>query len=264
MFDMHSHTSFSEDASHSMLEMAKSAKNKKLEGICFTDHLDIDYPSATMSFDFNYEPYMESINNVRSELSDFNIMAGIEIGLQPHILKKCSNFLKGKNFDFVIASLHSVSGVDMYVQNFRDNVSSAKLIDFYYADLLECVKNYDDYSVFGHLDVIRRYIHKRDDDYKFEDVQERLTEIFKIIIEKGKGIEINTSGLRYNLSSSTPGPKTTKLFHELGGEIITLGSDAHRPADIGYLFKENIDILKEQGYKYACYFKELKPYYYKL
>lgn len=269
MYDMHTHTEFSEDGSYPMKQMAQTAFDKGLKGICFTDHFDLDYPSPGNQFPYDYNRYIKEIKSSRKifdayENGEFEVFSGIEMGLQPQVLKHCSDFLRNKQYDFIIGSMHVIKGVDMYTSAYRKLGNSELLINYYFEDLYNCVKEYDEFSVLGHLDVIRRYLHKKDRDYDFEKEKEKLAEIFKILIKKGKGIEVNTSGLRYNLDSSTPGPKAIKLFKDLGGEIVTLSSDAHRPQDIGFMFSEAAEMLKGIGFEYGCYFKNLQPIFYKL
>lgn len=269
MYDMHTHTNFSDDGSYSMEIMAQAAYDKGLSAICFTDHLDLDHPFGDALLPYNYEGFISELKKTkavfaREKSRAFKILIGVEMGLQPKALESCRSFLVNKEYDFIIGSMHVIKGVDMYTSEYRDLGNSQLLTEYYFEDLIQCLTKYDDFSVLGHLDVIRRYLHKKDDDYNFEKERENLTKVFKLLIQKGKGIEVNTSGLRYELDSSTPGPKAVGLYKKLGGEIITLGSDAHRPKDVGFMFAENAEMLKAIGFKYGCYFEKLKPIYYKL
>ena len=269
MYDMHTHTHHSDDGSHSMEAMAQAAYDKGLSAICFTDHVDLEHPFENTFIPYNYSSFISELKNTRTAFEqkktrDFEILTGVEIGLQPQSLKACSEFLQNKEYDFIIGSMHVIKGVDMYTSAYRALGNSKLLTEYYFEELIQCLSEYNDFSVLGHLDVIRRYIHKKDADYSFESERDNLATALKLLIQKGKGIEVNTSGLRYELSSSTPGPKAISLYKELGGEIITLGSDAHRPKDVGFMFSESAEMLKEIGFKYGCYFKDLKPVYYKL
>ena len=124
------------------------------------------------------------------------------------------------------------------------------------------IKNYKDYSVLGHLDLISRY--DENGPYPFEKIKPMIQEILEIVIQDGKGIEINTSSHRYGLKDSQPSRDILKLYKELGGKIITIGSDSHKPEHLGAYINEAKELLKELGFGYYCTFEKMKPIYHKL
>ena len=133
----------------------------------------------------------------------------------------------------------------------------------YYENLYNIIKKFKNYSVLGHLDLVKRYgdLNNIIDDKVFGD---EIDEILKMAIYDGKGIEINTSCFRYNMPDLTPSSYILKRYKELGGEIITTGSDSHNPAQVAYGFKEVYSRLKDMGYKYICTFDKMNANFIKL
>lgn len=265
MYDFHTHSDFSNDSKSSMPSMVEGAYNHGLKGICFTDHLDIDYPGYDMNFEFDYGLYKKAINEMRNAYKDkIEIFSGIEVGLQPHIKKENTEYLSGREYDFVLGSIHVVGRKDMYDGSFYQGLTDKQCIMNYFRDLIDCIDGYNDYDVIGHLDVMRRYLKNGEGSFVFKNYKGLIQSILIKLINSNKGIEINTSGIRYKLSDFHPLREIVKLYKFLGGEIITIGSDAHKPQDIGYRFDEAKEMLLENGFKYYTIFRERKPYFVKL
>ena len=100
--------------------------------------------------------------------------------------------------------------------------------------------------------------------YPFEKIKPLLTEILRTVIADGKGIEINTSSQRYGLTDLTPSRDILKLYRELGGHILTIGSDSHKPEHLGAFIDETKQELKMLGFKEFCTFDKMKPVYHLL
>jgi histidinol-phosphatase (PHP family) len=233
------------------------AIEKELKGICFTDHVDIDYPGS-VQFELDYKKYINEINRLRDKYSSkLEILIGIEFGMQPHILKEDTDFFKDKSFDYVIGSMHAAGKKELYGGDFLSGKSNHQGILDYFSDMIFCVKNFKNYNNLGHLDAIARYAGKGS--FEAGRYMDYIEEVLNIIIRAGKGIEINTSGKRYSLPYFHPEPSIIKLYKDLGGDIVTLGSDSHNPNSLGYGFKEAVDILQSVGFKYYAIFRSGKP-----
>lgn len=265
MYDFHTHSHFSSDSSASMLTMAQAAKNIGLKGICFTDHIDIDYANPQTHFEFSYTDYLNELESIKGLVTeDFEIYSGVELGLQPHIKAENEGFLKDKHFDFIIGSIHCVNKKDMYDGSYLDGISQNEGIMNYFRDMQQCVDSFKDYDVLGHLDGIRRYLYKSEKGFSYELYKGLIHNVLTQLINSYKGIEVNTSGLRYGLSSFHPLPEILKLYRFLGGEIVTLGSDSHSPATLGHEFKSALTILSGLGFKYYTIYKDRKPVFIKI
>ena len=261
MLDYHVHTNFSIDSDANIESVIESAISKEIKEIAITDHMDYDCKDPEL----DTQRYVLKINELIEKYKDkITIVKGVELGLQPHILDWCEDYLKKYDFNFVIGSIHVVKKLDLYWDDYALNRSKEQCFSEYLSELHYCVKNSSAYSVIGHFDVIRRYIYSVDRSFPLSEYFDVTNEIFKILIQKGKGIEINTSGLRHNLGSTLPPMKFVKRFRELGGEIITIGSDAHKASDVGYGFKVATEIAKESGFNYITSFKTGTPTFIKI
>ena len=262
-YDYHMHSNFSPDSHSPMEKMIEKSIDLGLKEICFTDHMDYDV-NQTDKFVVNYNEYLHKLNLMKEKYKDkISIKKGIELGLQPHLSDIYSKDIKSHDFDFVICSQHAINKDDLYYGEFFEDKTQFEAYEKYYTELYEIVKKYDNYSVLSHLDLIKRYGkygHLLDDSL-FLDIIES---IFKEIINKGKGIEINTSCFRYNLPDLTPSKKIIKLYKDLGGEIITTGSDSHSPSYIACKFDYVYSYLKEINFKYICKFDSMKPSFIKI
>ncbi|MEG2246273.1 MAG: histidinol-phosphatase HisJ family protein [Peptostreptococcaceae bacterium] len=257
-YDYHMHSNFSGDSKTDMEDMIKRSIDLNLKEICFTDHVDYDIISD-VEFETDYNAYFEKINMLKSKYNgDIIIKKGIEMGVQPHILKKCSDDINSYPFDFVICSMHAIDKVDLYNGTFFNDKSQFQAYEKYYETLYNIVKNYNDYSVLGHLDLIKRYgdFKSELDDKLFYDILEA---ILKETIYNGKGIEINASCFRYGLKDLTPSTKILKMYKELGGEIITTGSDSHIPSQVAYNFNYIYNKLNDLDFKYITKFDSMNP-----
>lgn len=264
MYDYHIHSSFSTDCSTSIETMVKKSIEIGLKEICFTDHMDYDYQDASIAFEFDIHQYTKEIQEIAEKYKNkIKIVKGIEIGIQPHLISQYDTLIHNGNFDFVISSIHTVDKKDIHIGDFFQHQTAYKSYEKYYLELLKCAKTFENFNVIGHMDLLRRYTHHIEtlDTKNFFDIIE---EIFKTIIYKGKGIEVNTSGFKYNLQDTMPSKDVLKFYHSLGGEIITTGSDAHTPEYLACKFDSIYALLKEIGFQYITTFKNQKPHFIKL
>ncbi|KAB3529041.1 histidinol-phosphatase HisJ family protein [Alkaliphilus serpentinus] len=264
MFDYHIHTHFSPDSAMSMKEAIIAAIDKGLNEITITDHLDFDYNGKGSHIEFVIEDYFKAIANYQEEFkSVIKIKTGIELGLQPHLTEAYRRVINSHPFDFAIASIHSVEKTDLYMGNYFQKKTQQEAYHIYFKELYEVVNLFDSFTVLGHLDVIKRY-GAYDVPLPLEDFREVTSLILNKIIEKGKGIELNTSGIRYQVGDYHPSLEVFKLYHSLGGEIISLGSDAHSTHHLAFDFNNALRALKEIGFQYICTFEKMKPIYHKI
>lgn len=260
MYDLHLHSLYSNDSYPwaSMSNVCDAAALMGLKGICFTDHIDIDYPGCVEVP--NFEKYSSEIDEMIYKYKDkLEVYKGLELGLQPHLTSENSVFSSKPGIDFILGSIHVVNKKELYKGDFLENKSDEEGISAYFHDLNKSISSFSNFDSLGHIDVVRRYLRNGEKAFKYNKYKDVLVETLKALICMGKGIEINTSGKRYGLSSYHPMTEIIALYKELGGEIITIGSDAHRPEDLAYNFNEVLDLLKSLNYKYYCIFKKREP-----
>ena len=260
LWDTHMHCHFSGDSDTAPEDMIKTSIEKGLNGICFTDHLDYDYQEQPGMFDLDVDSYYKEIISLQDKYkSVLPINFGIEMGLQPHVVEKNNKITKKYPFDFVIGSSHVVHGIDPYYPNYYDGKTEDEAYLEYFESILENIATDADYDVYGHLDYVVRYGPHKNKYYSYEKYADIIDEILRQLIRHGKGIEINTAGFKYGLNHPNPTEEILHRYKELGGEIITIGADGHKPEHIAFDFDKVPDILKNAGFKYYTVFKERKP-----
>ncbi|MEF3328984.1 histidinol-phosphatase HisJ family protein [Oceanobacillus oncorhynchi] len=261
MYDFHMHSSFSADCEAEMEKMVQEAINKGMEEIAFTEHLDVDYPDKEWDFSFDTEAYQKKLEGLREKYQDrIKIRKGIEVGVQPHVLKETSDFIERLDPEFIICSMHSANKQDLHSGEFFEDRTVDEAYRIYFEEYYECLKNFKNYHILGHLDLVSRYASGG-----WEHVpQDIMEEILKLVISEGKGIELNTSGYKYGMNAPLPSKNLLRLYRKLGGEIITLGSDAHRPEEIAAHFEEAKEILTDCGFSYICSMNEDEVQYHSI
>ncbi|MFI3209672.1 MAG: histidinol-phosphatase HisJ family protein [Peptostreptococcaceae bacterium] len=262
-FDYHMHSNFSKDSKAPMEDMIKRSIELGIKEICFTDHMEHN-AKGDSTWVVNYNDYFNEYNLLKEKYQKYiSIKIGIEMGLQSHLIERCRKDILENPFDFVICSQHSIDEIDFSKKDFFNSRTQKDAYAKYFVELLNILNNFNDYSVVGHLDLIKRYGHYKNilDDNLFNEVIE---EILKVVINSGRGIELNTSCYRYNLPDLTPSRHILKMYKDLGGEIITTGSDSHSTDQIGYKFEYIYSHLKELGFNYVCSYDKMKPIFNKI
>ena len=268
--DMHMHTWFSTDSEACPRDMADEAVRKGLKTICFTDHFDKDDLEWGEEGIFDVDAYFVEMQKLQEEYAGkLNIRIGIELGLRTYLKDYYEELTKKYPFDFVIGSVHNVpykkdaEGNILYTDPAAEKLFTDRTDKEAYRLMMETtlenVRTSDCFQTLGHLDYGVRYGKSREKEYSYTDYADIIDEILKLLIEKEKGLEVNSAGLKYGLPFAHPHPDVLKHYRELGGEIITIGADAHKPEHIAYDFAKAEEILKSCGFKYYTEFFEQKP-----
>lgn len=265
LIDHHMHTQASPDADPNLTkeQYIEKAMELNLPGVLFTDHVDFDFFQPIFHHLIDYDVYEKNIERLK-KIYPIDILMGVEIGYQKHLNQRMDDFLKKHQFDFVICSTHMCDGLDLYNGDFFKGKTQQESYQRYFENVLYNVENYDNYDVYGHIDYIIRYGGFEVRDYDYELYKDIIDKILMKIIENHKGIELNTSGIRYGLGVTHPKFEVIKRFKELGGKYITLGSDAHYLKDFQNNFELGLKLLKEAGFTYVTQYKNRKPYQVKI
>ncbi len=252
--DFHVHTRISKDSEADIDEVINAAIDKNMSHLAITDHHDIDYEDGT--FEIDPFEYFKIISEYKDKYKNkINLQVGIEMGLEASKASRVKEFLKLVDFDFVIGSSHVANGLDPYLEEFWQGRSTKEGMDVYFLSIIENLKIFNEFDVYGHLDYAVRY--SVDKCYKYNDCADYIDEALENIINMGKGIEINTGGLRKG-AKTNPMEEVIRRYKELGGEIITVGSDAHFSKDVGAGFDIARQILLDSGFKYYSVFEGRK------
>lgn len=285
--DYHIHSEFSDDSRELMESQIEKAIELGLDEICFSDHVDYgikkDWDEGNILWrggdgissdasgkdplaNVNYPEYFGKLLRMKETYKDkITIKSGLEFGIQSITIDKYENLYEryGDKLDFALLSMHQVNNLEFWTQDFQKGKTQKQYNEEYYNEILKVIKIYKHYSVLAHLDLIVRY--DKNGIYPFENVKDIIAEMLKQAIKDEKGIEVNTSSWHYGLKDTQPSRAILKLYKDLGGRIITVGSDGHSTKYLGDHIKDAYDILKNEiGYEEICTFEKMKPIFHKL
>lgn len=245
-----------------MENMIRAAVRKGLQEIACTDHVDYDFPCQDVEFMVDYDQYLVTFNHLKTLYRrNINLVLGVEIGCQPHTATQANQLVKSQPFDFVICSTHAVDRQNCSSGEYFSGKDQQSAYQGYLEGVLANVSCFQNYDVCGHLDFIVRYGDYKHKSLVFAKHQDVIEAILQKIITTGHGIEINTAGYRYGLNQTHPSLEIIKRYRELGGEIITMGSDAHQAHHVGANLETAREILLAAGFKHYTVFRARKPYF---
>ncbi len=267
--DLHLHSSFSGDSDAPMEEMILKGISLGLDTMCFTEHLDMDYvytkPDEDGMFELNTDSYLYELIRCKEKYAGkIRLLFGVELGLQPHLRRELAVYAKNHDFDFIIGSSHLCNRKDPYFPDFYEGRSDEEAYREYFASILDNLKAFENFDVYGHLDYVVRYGKTKDADYCYDKYKDIFDKILEILIEKEIGLEVNTGAIGYQLKELNPCTDVLKRYKELGGEMITVGSDAHAPANIARGFDRAAEILTGCGFRYYTVFEKRSPEFHRL
>ncbi len=259
--DLHMHTCCSPDGGYSLADMATAASAAGLSEICMTDHCDLMDLEGNFSPSFDWEP-LEVEFEKTEPIAGLTIRFGIEMGEGQEDFSVTETILNNKKLDFVIGSLHNLSrsagGTDFYVKKYEKKEQCYEDLDDYFSQMYLLAEK-GCFDILGHIPYPLRYMRNRDgQDVNLNRYRDQIAAILKLVIQKGKGIELNTNRGR-SLKEWIP---ILQLYKDLGGEIITVGSDAHRPDHVGLGIVRAYQLLEATKFRYVASFQKREPYFF--
>lgn len=264
LIDCHNHSTYSFDGKNTVEDMVKSAQQKGVYAFAITDHFDVNYDDDKL--EDNIQTSVCEMNQLKDKYIDMKLIAGFELGQALQDKARAERLLSIKGLDFVIGSIHNVKDEEDFYFYDYSKVSDDEimcLLEKYYNELHNMAK-WGKYDTMAHIAYPYRYMTLERagrqvslDIGKFDDI---VTQTFKVLIQNGKAIELNTSN-SFMISQNERDmiTKYLKMYHELGGEYVTVGSDAHNINDIGRGLNQAYDILSNIGFQYVTYFENRKP-----
>lgn len=272
-YDTHVHSAYSTDSTTPVRAQLDRALSCHLDGICLTDHMDYGFPpeqygavlpEGELPFLFDLSSYQKELASLREVYPQLDILTGVECGLQtqPDILGGNRLLTSRHDFDYVIGSLHLCDRKDPYYREFWEGREPSACIRRYLEELYENLCLFTEFDSLGHLDYVVRYA---PDHFQYEPMQYRelLEEILKQLIRKDIALEVNTSGYKSG-GFPNPHPQILSLYRTLGGELITIGSDAHQPEFLTYQFDRLLPLLKKNGLHQYVTFHRRRPVFHSL
>jgi histidinol-phosphatase (PHP family) len=233
--------------------------NLGIGGLAFTDHFDVDAPGDNDRFNFDPHKQQGCIDELRNRFPSSEILKGIELGLQAGSLDKAGTLAGSYNFDSIIASIHFVDGEDPYHGDFYSRNSPKDAYIKYILNINKCISDFRNFDILGHFDYIVRYSPYKEKSLTMKDYGDELDAVLKSLAMGGKALEINTNTYRERGGRTPVLDKSVLIrFRELGGEFISMGSDAHDLERIGENFEPFTAFVKNCGFGYITHFKERK------
>lgn len=268
-YDSHIHTAFSTDSDTPMEQMVRQGIQNGLRGLTFTDHMDYHFPpqydwdttESCPPFTFDMDSYTGQIRVLQEAYkNDIRIYCGVEIGLKKDAVDDNVKLSHDERLDYCIGSIHLVDDMDPYDIKFWEAFEEKEAFTKYFGATLENLKAEEIHlDTLGHLDYIVRYAPSGYQIYSYRKFADVIDEILRRIIDRGMSLEVNTSG--YKNGSPMPNPHADIIvrYRELGGELITFGSDAHVTPLLSGRFTEAETLVKNAGFAYYTTFVNHKP-----
>lgn len=269
LYDNHNHSQFSFDGGRTSVEKTvNSAIGKGLAGVCFTDHCDFFVPPMKAKYEeyvpevFDVEARNAEIDKVNAKCpQDFHVFKGIEIGVQKSERDKIAAHLEKYSFDEIIASVHYLDDTDPFWGGYYEGKTWRYAYGHYLETLYdEMVWLGDRFDIMGHYDYVTRYAPYPECSILYKDFPDILDSMLRYLAENGKALEINTKTYQ-DFKGRTPVLDKNILmrYRELGGEIISLGSDSHDADRVGFNFERTAALVSRCGFRYLAHFDKRKP-----
>lgn len=265
--DYHTHSRISPDAGHSMTAMAEAAVAAGLDELCFTDHVEpVAWNGRKPIASYDWAALEREFQEAQAAVgARIRLRLGIELGDASLDFRHTRELMAdAPELDFIIGSIHVLSrrfdGTDLYFFHPKDeDEARAGIAD--YLEQVGKIAEWGQFSVLGHLTLPLRYLNENQGFHmSFDGFEDEVREILRLLIQNGCGIEVNTN--RGN--TPLPDAKWLRMYRELGGEIITLGTDAHSPEFVGCAIRERQRLLRECGFTRFCTFEKRKPIWHEL
>ena len=259
--DMHVHTDFSDDCQVPAEAQVARALALGMAQVAVTDHQDLDYPPWTHPYLLeDTEGYISRLLALKEAYGDrIEVLVGIELGLQAHLGDRLARYTRAYPFDIVIASTHCFEGRDTEDQTLYEGREDRASTGAYFQAQLDNLRAVPSFDVVGHMDFVLRDLPSRNRAFSYEEHARVLDDTLRLLISRGQGIECNTKAVEGGLEQFCTHPSILRRYRELGGEIITLGSDAHKPADLGRHFSQSAQLLRDCGFRYYCIYRQRQP-----
>lgn len=254
--DHHIHTDNSFDSQEKLKNMCERAVDERIEIVGFGEHFSTIERLPTYGH-MDFVKYNDEIEYCRSIFKGkLEILKGLEICSPQYNIDSILKIVRDEWIDFIIGSVHDIDGPKL--RKYIEGKSNKEAYEGYFKTVLEVSKK-GEYDILGHIDLLKRYAYDKLGNYEFNDFKGIISEILKNVIERRKAIEVNTSGLGSGAKELIPSIEVLKLYKELGGKLITIGSDAHGTEKLGNNHTITVEVLRGLGYKEYYYYKQRKP-----
>lgn len=270
--DSHLHSHHSGDSDTPMQLQIEAGLRNGLTSMCFTEHFDMGFPYENVPdlepgcFELDLDSYHSEFLSIQEQYAGrMDLGWGIELGIQAFLGKQLQQYVDAHpGFDMIIGSTHVCKHMDPYYPALFEGRTQQEVFRSYFEESLENIRAFHDFDTYGHLDYIVRYGPGADSSYEYAQYADIIDPILEELIRNGIALEVNTAPLGKGCRHFNPTPAILVRYREMGGDRITIGSDAHVPEKIAQHFAEAEQILRDLGFRYYTVFRERKPHMLKL
>ena len=258
LHDQHVHSHFSFDSEQSIEDYLIYSEKYEIEYFVLTDHYDFNHINTNKDLIFNISKQEEELNRLHIKYPMVKILKGIEMGYKPSELERINSVLEKNNWDIVNLSLHELDDIDYYYPDAFNKYGLVPTLFQYFLEQYKMVTNFDNFDVLCHVDYGFKTAYQIDQTIDIKQYEDIVKKIMEVLINKGKALEINT-----RVQETLPIEHTKyllKLYKDLGGEYLTISSDAHDISRFMKSFEKYIPIIKEAGFTYLTYFINREKY----
>ena len=262
-FDLHTHCTLSFDGKSSAYDMVRRAVELGIKHYALTDHVDLgEFADEYFDLEATVNGGRETIPALQKKFAGItDLLYGVELGQATQDYETAERLLRENRYDFVLGSTHNIRGhKDFYFIDFSQT-DPLPILSAYFDETAELAE-WGKFDSLAHLTYPLRYIAGeygiKPDMSIFAPAIDR---ILQTLVRKNIALEINTSGLRQKIGVTMPDADIVKRYRELGGKLITIGSDAHCTDDLGKGIAEGIKLAKDTGFDKIAYYKRREVHF---
>lgn len=256
-YDYHTHSTISFDALVSMEDSCSLALARGAAGLTFTEHVELYADNRVYALP-DTAAYNTALAAAKQRFPQLELGQGLEINLCPEHRRTIEEYLRG-DWDFVLGAVHELGNLSAYNGEYTAGKSKQQAYRGYFAGVYERVKAMPCFDVLAHAELIRRDRRFNDAGFNYDEYADLWDPVLRLLIERGQGLEVNTAGWRYLQAEAHPGLPMLRRYRQLGGEIITCGSDAHTAGSGFFRIREGYAFIKEAGFDYITLYEGRKP-----
>jgi histidinol-phosphatase (PHP family) len=262
LLDLHVHSTCSVDGGSSILDYGRQAEALGLAEIGFCEHVDLD--TRDRGFDYlDIVHYDREISAARSAIRGVHLKQGVEITYQAKLESGINAWLTGHAWDYVVTSVHLVDYADGWalvsepssVSTYFATHTQDEVYRPYFEELLRAARSGLG-DLLGHFDLVKRYGVERFGSFQPDTFEEEIRAVLRAAIASGTGLELNTSGWRQAPGECYPALPVLRWYRELGGEIVTVGSDAHHRRQLAAGIPKALELIRASGFQAIATFEE--------
>lgn len=260
IIDMHVHSDNSPDGKHSPMYICEHAVKNDLGAVAFVDHCEVDSFFEQKYNNMIFHSYFECSKARVAFEGQLLVLIGLEIGQPMSNPLLADKIVSQHKYDYILGSIHTPKGFDKNIKEIEyDKLNVYEFMKDYFAQLTE-IAQWNGCDALAHITCpMRRIQGKYEIDFDYSEIQDSIDALLNTMIKNNKALEINTSGLRQQIGRTMPEENIIKRYRELGGKLVTVGSDAHSAYDCGKGIGEGIEIAKRCGFDKLTFYVGREP-----